>query len=337
MTHHWLSGYHEPVPAHNICNACLFLVSFFLPINTTAQSGTAANSSRSFIDVPYKEIQPDSSLVLDIFLPENNPPSGFPALMIIHGGGWAIGDKSHEDIYYMQRLKSELLRYNLAVISINYRLVSKEIHLPDPVTDCKDAIRWARAQGNTYNIDTSKIGLWGGSAGGHLALLAAYSDDADFIGDKDLAHYSSRVDYVIDNFGLTDLHDLFRVDIGWLGTLIFKTFYNKLYQIREQLVFAMTGYPLKKNKAIVTEICEIHSPINFVGKQTVPTIIFHSTKDNVVPIAQSERLKAALDHSSIPNEFIIVPGGDHGFNTVSREVIDDLIDQSIAFIKKHQP
>jgi dipeptidyl aminopeptidase/acylaminoacyl peptidase len=115
-----------------------------------------------------------------------------------------------------------------------------------------------------------------------------------------------------------------------------KIFYRKIFRIREQLVFAMTGYALKKDKKKVREINDLNSPIYYVKETTVPTIIFHGTKDNVVPVSQSQQLKKALDAAFVPNELIIVKDGDHGFNNQSNEILDKLIDQSIAFIKTQQ-
>jgi len=234
----------------------------------------------------------------------------------------------------MQRLKSELLKNGFAIISINYTLVGKDNHLPVPIQDSKDAIRWVRAHTDEYRLDTSNIGLWGGSAGGHLALIAAYTTDEAFVGSPELSPHSARVSYVIDNFGPTNLNSLFRMNIGWFPTFIAKIFYPEIYRIRERLVFAMTGYAIKKDKKKIKEVNEFNSPINYVNRNAVPTIIFHGPSDKVVPIAQSEQLKTALDNSSVVNEFITVKDGDHGFNNISNEKINQLIEQTIIWIKK---
>lgn len=293
------------------------LLMVILIFNSLAIAQTSKDhQSAVFTDIAYKEIASDSTVDLDIFLPDTSL-SKFPVVVIIHGGGWAAGDKTLDSLYYMRRLKSELLKNGIAVVSINYRLVGKKIHLPTPIEDSKDAIRWLRAHAEEYKLDSSNIGLWGGSAGGHLALMVAYSTDDQFVGDPGLASYSARVNYVIDNFGPTDLGHLFRVDLGWFGVLMFRLFYNDLYQLRERLIFAMTGLELKSNRKAVREICAENSPINYVNRDTaVPTIIFHGTKDNVVPISQSKDLEQALDDASIENDFIKVPKGDHGFNNI---------------------
>src|SRR5690606_143096 len=112
-------------------------------------------SWQSFVNVSYKKTPSDSAIMLDIFLPDSNSLKKYPVLLIIHSGGWVEGDKELETIYYMQRLKSELLKNGFAVISIDYRLVGKNVHLPTPIEDCKDAIRWVRAHSEEYRFDTS--------------------------------------------------------------------------------------------------------------------------------------------------------------------------------------
>lgn len=98
----------------------------------------------------------------------------------------------------------------------------------------------------------------------------------------------------------------------------------------------MTGYQLKTGKKEITEIGAFNSPINYINENAVPTIIFHGTKDNVVPNSQSEALKKALDHASIENEFITVKNGDHGFNNIAEKELDQLIEKCIVFIRRHR-
>lgn len=318
----------------------IFMVRLVMMVVLAMESAVAQpgndHSSQVFLDIPYKQISADSVINLDIFLPDDDSLTAFPVVVIIHGGGWAEGDKTLDSLYYMRRLKSKLLENRIAVVSINYRLISKTIHLPAPVEDCKDAIRWLRSHADNFRLDTSNVGVWGGSAGGHLALLTAYTSNDQFAGDPKLSAYSARVNFAIDNFGPTNLNTLFRLKLGWLGTLFFKLFYHDLYRIRERLVFAMTGLESKGNKKEAGEICTFNSPINYVASgNAVPTIIFHGTKDNVVPISQSEELKEALDNTSVRNEFIVVPDGDHGFNNIPHSELDALIDQCVVFVKQN--
>lgn len=324
---------HNPLKK-NVWKGLLF--SFLLVSLFSSPRAQAQGDTRAFTNIAYKKSVADSVLMLDLFLPgQPRVAAKFPVVMIIHGGGWVEGDKTLETIYYMKRLKNQLLAHGFAVASINYSLVGKDVHLPTPVEDCKDAIRWLRAHAGEYGLDTLSIGLWGGSAGGHLALMAAYTSDGQFTGDESLAPYSAKVNYVVDNFGPTELNSLFRMNMGCFSSFFAKIFVRKVFDIREKLVFAMTGHHLKPDKKKIEEIFDANSPLNYVDGQVVPTIILHGTGDKVVPLAQSQKLKEILDRNSVTNEMITVKKGDHGFNNISEEETNELVDKTIAFIKAH--
>lgn len=266
------------------------------------------------------------SLMLDLFLPgQMQPHRKIPVVIIIHGGAWIEGSRELESIYYMRQLKQQLNNNNIAVVSIDYTLVDKAIHFPVPVADCKDAVRWVKANAALYNLDTARIGLWGGSAGAHLALLTAYTPDSMWQGSKDLSAYSAKVNYVIDNFGPTDLNKLLQTDAGKFTLLLAKVFIKKLLPFREKIILALTGYAIAtdKHKAITTLMP--YAPLQYISAATVPTIIFHGTKDKIVPLKQSEKLHQRLNAGNVPNELIIVKKGDHGFNNIPNEETDTLV------------
>lgn len=87
-------------------------------------------------------------------------------------------------------------------------MLKEDTPISNPVSDVKDAIRWVYKNKDEYNFDTNNIGLLGISSGAHLSLLSAYSSEDEFIGDKKLANYPSKVNYVIDIFGPTELSTL---------------------------------------------------------------------------------------------------------------------------------
>lgn len=314
----------------------VFLSLLIIACSSFLYAQEPSEKGEIYKNVLYKKGEGGDSLALDIFMPGRTVPAHtVPVVMIIHGGGWAKGERTLETIYYMQQLKRQLNNNGFAVVSIDYTLVTKDAHFPGPVTDCKDAVRWIRANASTYNFDTANIGLWGGSAGGHLALLAAYTGDEKWKGDSSLAPFSSRVNYVVDNFGPTDLNGVFLSCASKFTLFFAKIFFKKLLSIRERLILAFTGYSIQSDKDKAIEILCMYSPVLYVDASAVPTIIFHGTKDKVVPIEQSKRLQKLLTDNNVENEFIIVEKGDHGFNNISQEETDALVNKTVDYIIRH--
>ena len=108
-----------------------------------------------------------TSLRLDLYTP-SEAPSGLPTLLYLHGGAWAVGDKSDA---VAERLMP-IVANGFAVASVNYRLIPS-VRFPVPVHDVKAAVRWLRANAAEYGLDPDRIAIGGVSAGGHLASLTA--------------------------------------------------------------------------------------------------------------------------------------------------------------------
>ncbi len=110
------------------------------------------------------------ALICSIFIcPEHkglaaNNTEASPLIVFIHGGAWQSGDKS------MAPNPSDFTRRGYALASINYRLIGQTSH-PAQIEDCEAAINWLRAHAATFRLDPNRIGVWGMSAGGHLAAL----------------------------------------------------------------------------------------------------------------------------------------------------------------------
>ena len=120
-------------------------------------------------------------LTLDLYLPPKSDTHAlYPVIIYIHGGGWTSGHSRHAGaIDHFPDFLAALAKRGYVVASINYRL-DGEARFPAQIEDVRDAIRWLRANAAAYQIDKTKFGIWGGSAGGHLAGLAATSCGIDF-------------------------------------------------------------------------------------------------------------------------------------------------------------
>src|SRR5205085_2993291 len=122
----------------------------------------------------------------------NTDEGRFPCVLCIHGGGFRAGSR---DGYNAQIVR--LAEKGYVAVTVSYRLAPK-YPFPAAVHDTKAAVRWLRANAKKYNIDPERIGVTGGSAGGHLALfLGVTSDVKEFEGDGGNPTQSSKVACVV--------------------------------------------------------------------------------------------------------------------------------------------
>ena len=141
----------------------------------------------------------DRALQLDLYRPKDH--SGrLPAVVCIHGGGWAKGSRIHHT-----HIAKALAARGYVTVSIDYRL-SGEARFPAQIHDCKAAVRWLRAHAQQYGVDTNRIAATGASAGGHLAaLLATSAGVAALEGEGGQAEFSSTIQAAIPMGGQSDL------------------------------------------------------------------------------------------------------------------------------------
>src|SRR5690606_12769333 len=141
----------------------------------------------------------DRPLRLDLYSPRDlDGPA--PGLIFIHGGGWKHGKKEDYRLYGLT-----FAQKGYVVASVQYRL-SGEARYPAAIHDVKAAVRWMRSESESIGVDADRIGVAGGSAGGHLAMMLGYTSDVPtFDGDSGHEGVSSRVQAVVNIYGPTDL------------------------------------------------------------------------------------------------------------------------------------
>jgi acetyl esterase/lipase len=246
---------------------------------------------------------------LDLYLPEK-AEGRRPLIVWIHGGAWWAGSKEGCRAV-------PLVAKGYAVASINYRF-SQHAVFPAQIEDCKAAIRWLRANAAKYRLDPEHIGVWGESAGGHLvAMLGTTGGVKDLEGKGGNLDQSSRVQCVVDWFGPADLTTM-GSQADKPGTPV------------AQLV----GGPVQDNK----EKARKASPLTYVGKDSAPFLIMHGDQDNLVPLAQSKVLAAALKKAGVEVTLQVVKGNGHGGPGFSSPENRKLIEDFFAkHLRKEQP
>lgn len=286
-------------------------------------------------NITYKTNSLGTPVSLDLYKPKASSSEKLPVVIYVHGGAWAKGDKTVRANNYIESFILKLVEKNFAVISIEYTLVSDKVHFPLPIEDTKDAVRWVRKNAEKYNFDANNIGYFGVSSGAHLSLLAAYTNDDEYTGSPELSAYSAKVNYVVDNFGPTDLNKLLHTRLGKVPVSIVGLFFKPIVEIREKLVFGISGYSIKTEKRKAVDYLETVSPLNDT-EDGVPTFILHGNKDKVAPLKHSKKLVKKLNKNNIENKLIVVKDGNHGFGTTDKAYLDQLTDEMVNFIISHQ-
>ncbi len=225
---------------------------------------------------------------LDLYIP--NEGENLPLIIWVHGGAWLGGSK--ERYAPMEYLKS-----GYAGASINYRL-SQHAIFPAQIEDVKAAVRWIRANAETYRLDPNRFAAWGSSAGGHLvAMLGTTGDITEFEVGENL-DVSSQVQAVVNYFGPTDFlqMDAHRLPDGLV------------HDAPDSPESKLVGGPIQEHEDRVARA----NPITYVSKADPPILIIHGDQDKLVPYHQSVLLKEALEAVGAPVTFYKVEGGGHG-------------------------
>jgi len=232
----------------------------------------------------------DRPLRLDILRPAAPAAQRLPVIVFIHGGAWQSDDKS----LGLPRLLPFAASGNYFCVSIDYRL-SGEAIWPAQIHDCKAAIRFLRANAEKLGIDPKKIGVWGISAGGHLASLLGTSGDVkELEGDCGWSRQSSRVTCVVDYCGPSDFTPLLKLPAIFTPPPVKALLGGPAAQKAEQAVAA--------------------SPVSYVSRDDPPFLIVHGTQDWLVPFDQSATLCEKLKQAGVDVTLIKIEGAGHDFD-----------------------
>jgi acetyl esterase/lipase len=255
--------------------------------------------ARKTLDVAYADKSQKEKL--DIYLPaEGRGP--FPVVVYVHGGGWEVSDKRSTEIEIV--LKS-CLSHGYAVVSVNYRPASEAL-FPAQIKDVKAAIRWLRANGKQYGLNTVKIGAWGSSAGGHLAALLGTTGSVKEFDDASLGNprESSSVQAVIDVSGPINFLTMDKQlqKAGFTGF----TKHSEPSGPESNLV--------GKSIVEVPDRVKAANPETYIGKDAAPMLLEYGAKDDSVPVQQATDLAAKLQAAIGKDKVTVVifPEGGHG-------------------------
>ena len=202
-----------------------------------------------------------------------------PGVLFIHGGGFTGGDKAE---YRSASVSADLARAGYVVVSCNYVLGPKDKPgvWPRNIADCRDAVRWMRANADALGLDPDRIAVAGGSAGGYLALMVGLSDDKTGPGGDPAAKHSAKVSAVIDFYGVVNFSKHGKGQVPGVSAA-------------EQAAYL---------------------PENQCDPQDPPVLIMHGSADTTVDIAQSAAMAKALRAAKVSHEYVVVDGAPHTFD-----------------------
>jgi acetyl esterase/lipase len=221
----------------------------------------------------------------------------------IHGGGWNHGVKESQTGF------SAFFKAGYAVANIEYRLTGQAT-APAAVQDARCALVYIITHAKELNIDVNKIVVMGGSAGGHLALMAGMLGNNHLFDDNCATQLPIKVAAIIDKYGITDVWD-------WA--------YGK--NITSKSAVKWLGEKAK-DEAFAKSV----SPVYYINKNTPPVFIVHGDADPVVPYQHSTNLYNQLKEAGITTELLTVPGGLHG--KFEKEKNNEINKAVIEFLKK---
>ena len=262
-----------------------------------------------------------SDLKLDVMTLKNYSGQTRPAIVYIHGGGWSAGSKNGIGSAF-----TKLAQLGYFCVSIDYRL-SGEAVFPAQIDDCKTAIRWVRAHAKQYKVDTTHIGVYGGSAGGHLASLMGTSGDIKSLeGKGDWQGYSTKVQAVVDLFGPVDLVSIIQKIQAAQQRFQTPGRASQTSNHPAGAVPAMLGGPVEKQ----LEKARIASPVTYITPDDPPFLIIHGDEDKVVSIEQSRNFYSKLTSAGVEATLKIYPGEGHGIrNPESQDIIVEFFKQKL--------
>jgi acetyl esterase/lipase len=252
-----------------------------------------------------------TALTMDVFTPRANANGA--AVIWVVSGGWYSG---HEAIN--SGFIDELLRRGYTVFAVVHGSQPKYT-IPEILQDMHRAVRFIRHHAKDYHVDPERIGITGGSAGGHLSLMQGTAGTPGNSSAKDpIDRESSRVQAVACFFPPTDFLNYGKPGEIALGCGILKD-YKAPFDFHEIDPARRAFMPITDVGKIV-EIGRQISPVYHVSADDPPTLIIHGDRDTLVPIQQAEIIVDKLKSAGVESKLVVKEGKGHGWPDLLKDV-----------------
>jgi acetyl esterase/lipase len=217
----------------------------------------------------------DRELLLDAFVPKRE--GNLPAVLVVHGGAWRSGNRQQLRTY-----AKELAKRGIVCFAIDYRL-APEHKFPAQIEDCREAVKWIRANATEFKVDTERLGAIGYSAGGHLVCLLATTGEKP---KEENGNVDTRIKAAVAGGAPTDFRS-FPDNGKW------------------------AEYWMGGDLKTCPDLFRDASATAFVDKEDAPVFFFNGTVDKVVPIAWSQSCYEALKSIGVKTEMHTIEGAGH--------------------------
>lgn len=232
-------------------------------------------------DVSYLKIG-NVDLGLDVYKPIGAHKN--PVIVYFHGGGWVNNTRHSATLRLMP-----FLQKGFTVVNVSYRKID-QAQAPAAVIDASCSLRWLELNAERFGFDRDRVVLSGNSAGGHLAMMAAYTNRSGLFDGPCWNGVGPKIAAVVNWYGIGDVeamladgHEPHAYAIQWIG-----------------------------NAPDVHALAKRVSPIHYISSASSPTISIHGTKDTVVSYQQSLKLHEQLAKAKVTQQLVSIAEKGHG-------------------------
>ena len=263
------------------------------------------------------------AMTMDVFTPKEKP-NGAGVIFCVSGGWFSA--KESINLFFIQ----EFLNRGYAVFAVVHGSQPK-FTIPEVLEDMHRAVRFIKSHAKEYGVDPERLGIAGGSAGGHLSLMQGTAPKKGNPDARDpIERESSKVAAVACFFPPTDFLNYGeegKVALGGGTLAAFRPpfdFWEREKGTNKLVVIADE----ERRKEIGKQI----SPLYHVSKESAPALIVHGDADKLVPIQQAELIIAKLKENKVPCELVVKKGGGHGWAGMDKDILTlaDWFDKYLA-------
>ena len=274
----------------------------------------------------------DRKLIADIWQPPAGVEPSGTAIVYLHGSAWYLWDKDCGTRPFFRRLAAQ----GHVIMDVAYRLCP-EVDVVGMVGDAKRAVAWMKANAARFGVNSQQVVLMGASAGGHIALLAAYGSNHPRLTPEELRDVDTSACAVVSYYGVPDLRDYWEYAVshfvdrleqppaaaerrqpGRMDALTTRIICGR-WLLTGQLPPTPSHYRMMLDLVggqpdEAPEMYDLASPICHISVASPPTLLFQGEHDWIVPVASARRLYHALAAAGAPVVYVEFPQTVHGFD-----------------------